>query len=334
MTTCTPGSTTSPARRRRSTPRPATGRASTVRTSSVSRRSRSSSTRSTTCSTSDRGVATPARTRARRSSGRPTSSRTTSSSRSSDRSERGRAMTGELLKREVRIDPAIGAIEIKITAQARDEEAVRAALEAADIEAERREIWFFDTPSLDLFDRGLVLRARLVRGGADDSTVKLRPVDASTVAEHWRDTPGFEIELDAVGADTICSAKLSVDQDRGEIAAVAAGKRPIRSLFSKTQERLVEEYWGDDVSWEALSSFGPVAVRKWQFTPKGFQWEVTVEEWVLPDDTDLVEISIKAPPGEAAAASAAFLGQLRKRGFDPDGAQQTKTRSALRYFTT
>ena len=238
------------------------------------------------------------------------------------------------LKREIRIDPGIGAIEIKITARAADEDAVRAALETADIEAERRDIWFYDTPELALFDRGLVLRARLVHGGADDSTVKLRPVDPATIAQHWRDTAGFEIELDAVGVDAICSAKLSVDQDRGEIAAVAAGTRPIRSLFSKSQERLVEEHWSDGVDWDSLTTFGPVAVRKWQFTPKDFDHEVTVEEWVLPDDSDLVEISFKTSPDDAALASEAFVQGLRRRGFDTEGDQQTKTRSALRYFTT
>ena len=167
-------------------------------------------------------------------------------------------MAGSELKREIRIDPAIGAIEIKITARAADEDAVRA----------------------------------------------------------------------------ICSAKLKVDQDRGEIAAVAAGKRPIKSLFSKAQERLVEEHWPEGVDWDSLTAFGPVEVRKWQFTPRDFDHEVTVEEWVLPDESDLVEISIKAPPVDAAVASEEFLEQLRRRGLDTDGDQQTKTRSALRYFTT
>jgi hypothetical protein len=238
------------------------------------------------------------------------------------------------LKREIRIDPAIGAIEIKITARAADEDEVRAALETADIEAERREIWFYDTPDLALFDRGLVLRARLIHGGADDSTVKLRPVDPATIEDVWKSTRGFEIELDAVGEDAICSAKLSIDQDRGEIAAVAAGTRPIRSLFSKSQERLVEQRWPDGVDWDSLTAFGPVAVRKWQFTPKDFDHEVTVEEWVLPDDSDLVEISFKTAPDDAALASEAFVAGLRRRGFDTEGDQQTKTRSALRYFTT
>jgi hypothetical protein len=243
-------------------------------------------------------------------------------------------MSDPALTREIQIDPAIGAIEIKITARARDEAEVREALESFDAAAERREIYFFDTPELALFESGLVLRARLIRGGADDSTVKLRPVDARTIAEHWRETPGFEIELDAVGDDAICSAKLSAEQDRGEIGDVVKGKRAIRKLFSKAQERLIAEHRPKGVGWADLTVFGPVAVTKWEFKPPKFDYEVTVEEWVLPDESDLVELSVKAPPEEAASASRAFEELLRGQGIDTEGDQQTKTRSALRFFTT
>jgi hypothetical protein len=55
----------------------------------------------------------------------------------------------ETLKREIQIDPAIGAIEIKITARAKDEDEVRESLESLDVEAQRREIWFYDTEGLE-----------------------------------------------------------------------------------------------------------------------------------------------------------------------------------------
>jgi hypothetical protein len=243
-------------------------------------------------------------------------------------------MTEQGLERELRIDPSIGAVEVKITAQAADEERVREALESAHIEPESREIYFFDTVELDLFESGLVLRARLVHDGADDSTVKLRPVDASSLDEVWKATEGFEIELDAVGADAICSAKLSVDQRRGEIEEVVAGRRSVMKLFSRAQERLIAQHRGAELDWEALQVFGPVQVRKWEATPKELGYEITVEEWVLPDRSDLVELSVKAPPSEAGSASDAFLAYLQGRGMDIEGEQQTKTRSALRYFTT
>ena len=243
-------------------------------------------------------------------------------------------MTESPLKREIQIDPSIGVIEIKITARAADEDEVLEALDKADVEPERREVWFYDTPRLAMFESGLVLRARKVEGGADDSTVKLRPVDPATLSEAWKHTDGFEVELDAVGDETICSAKLSVDQHRGEIDEVAEGRRSIRSLFSKDQERLIEEHRPEGIDWHDLTPLGPVAVRKWEYQPKGFDYEITVEEWVLPDASDLVELSIKTVPGDVSTASDAFTDELSRRNFDTEGDQQTKTRAALRYFTT
>lgn len=110
-------------------------------------------------------------------------------------------MTDADAKKPLALDPCIGAIEIKLTANARDEAAVREAFDAEDVEAERREIYFYDTLGLDLFEAGVVLRARLVRDGADDSTVKLRPVAPERLSDDWKQTEGFEVELDAVGDD-------------------------------------------------------------------------------------------------------------------------------------
>jgi hypothetical protein len=61
---------------------------------------------------------------------------------------------------------------------------------------------------------------------------------------------------------------------------------------------------------------------------------LTLEEWRLPNGEDLVEVSIKAEPKGARQARKDFDAHLRDLGLDPEGAQQTKTRTALEYFTT
>ena len=242
-------------------------------------------------------------------------------------------MAGGDVKRSLELDPSIGAIEIKITARARDEDEVRTALESADVASERREIYFFDTKELDLFESGIVLRGRLVHGGTDDSTVKLRPVVPAELSSDWKKLDGFEVELDAVGDDAICSANLTVDQDRGEIRNVASGEREKQKLFSGVQEKLIDEHAPAEIVWEDLAVLGPVEVRKWEVQPEDFDYEVTIEEWVLPDDSDLVELSVKVDPADAAKANDAFKELPRGRGIDTEGDAQTKTR-ALRYFTT
>jgi hypothetical protein len=133
----------------------------------------------------------------------------------------------------------------------------------------------------------------------------------------------------------VSSAKLSAEQDRGEIDDVARCRRSARSLFSGDQEEFLDDHapGGAGVDWDRLRVLGPVEVQKWEAQPKELGYEVTVEEWVLPDRSDLVELSIKVDPDQAVEANQRFVEYLRSRGFDTEGEQKTKTRAALEYFT-
>lgn len=232
------------------------------------------------------------------------------------------------------IDPAIGAVEIKISARVEDEDKVLAALTKAGEEPERRTVYFFDTPALDLFDAGMVLRARKIKGDDDDSTVKLRPVVPASIATSWMTTDGFEVEMDRVGETEVISAKLNAVQREGELDDAVSGKKGLRTLFSADQERLVAEFAPREIDWEALVPMGPIAVNKWKTEWDDLLHEVTVERWELPDGSDLVELSIKVEPAQATAAYDEFLAGLNAQGLTLDDDQQTKTRGALTYFTT
>jgi len=241
-------------------------------------------------------------------------------------------MSAQQVKTEVQIDPAIGAVEIKITARIEDEDLILEYLKRSELEPESRTIYFFDTPELALFDVGVVLRARK-RPGEDDSTVKLRPVDPARIPINWVKTEGFEIEMDRVGDREVVSAKLSAAQTEGEIDAVIAGERPLRKLFSKKQEQLVAEFGPAAITWDDLGPMGPIAVSKWKVGFDDFDHEIVVERWKLPDKSDLVELSIKVEPGAATKASDDFLSFLEQRGLVIEDDQQTKTRGALTFFT-
>jgi hypothetical protein len=227
---------------------------------------------------------------------------------------------------------AVDAVEIKVTVRPNQELKAERALEVNEDTAEVRILYFYDTPKLDLFEAGLVLRARLVKGDDDDSTVKVRPVDPGKIAEPWREIEGFKLEADCVGDKVICSASLTVLQKRDEIDEVAKGKRPVGKLFSKEQEQFISEFHSGEFDFAALRAMGPIRVLRWKLKQQGFAHELTVEEWRLPDGNDLVEVSIKTVPAEAAQAARDFEQHLRDLGLDPKGAQETKTRTALTYF--
>lgn len=120
----------------------------------------------------------------------------------------------------------VAGVEIKVTIRGDQELKGIRALELDEDSAEVRLIYFYDTLSLDLFNAGLVLRARLVKGDNDDSTVKIRPVEPAKVPQNWSEMPGFKIEADSTGDRIVCSASLTTVQKRDEIDYVAKGKRP------------------------------------------------------------------------------------------------------------
>jgi hypothetical protein len=227
----------------------------------------------------------------------------------------------------------VEAVEIKVTIRPDQELQGLRALKLDEDSAEVRVIYFYDTRKLDLFKAGVVFRTRLVRGDADDSTVKIRPVTPGKIPGNWSKTKGFKIEADRTGNRVVCSASLTERRKRSEIDEVAEGKRSIEKLFSKNQLQLVGDLYSKPVNFKLLRSMGPIRVLCWTIVHKGFPYKLTSEEWRLPDGEDLLEVSIKVKPAEAAKAQKAFEGHLRELGLDAHGAQETKTRTALEYFS-
>ena len=56
------------------------------------------------------------------------------------------------------------------------------------LEAQIRQVFFFDTPDLALDKAGVVVRARRIQGKGDDSVVKLRPVVPAELPAELRES--------------------------------------------------------------------------------------------------------------------------------------------------
>src|SRR6059036_473245 len=67
-------------------------------------------------------------------------------------------------------------VELKLTVPDADHRSAVTALGMDPLDAQIRQVYFFDTPDLTLNQQGIVLRARRVQRKGDDSVVKLRPV--------------------------------------------------------------------------------------------------------------------------------------------------------------
>ncbi len=220
-------------------------------------------------------------------------------------------------------------VEIKITITGSDEERTYEALDISEHIAARRDIYFFDTPELTLYKAGVILRARAIEDDDHDSVVKVRPVDPGSVDDKWKDNDGFKIEADVVGDRVVVSASFKVGQKKGAINKAANGKLAVSELFSKKQKAFASDFYGGTVELDDLITMGPIQTLRADISRPGMAYDITAEYWTLPDDSHLLELSIKCPPEEAVVAREVFQAFIAGHGMDPHGAQATKTKLAL-----
>ena len=222
--------------------------------------------------------------------------------------------------------------ELKATVPTVDQRSAVDALGLDAIEAQIRQVFFFDTPDLALDAAGLVVRARRVQGGSGDSVVKLRPVEPTELPKRIRQSDAFTVEVDAMPGGFVCSGSMKGVVDAADVRDAVRGGRPVRKLFSKQQRAFYDEHAPDVLGLDDLTILGPIFVLKLKSAPKGFGRKLTAEMWLFPDNSRILELSTKCPPSEAfevAAETRAFLGA---KGIDLDAEQQTKTRTALELF--
>src|SRR5215831_12168859 len=150
-------------------------------------------------------------------------------------------------------------VELKVTVQDSDHRSALMALDMDVLEAEFRQVVFFDTPDLKLSRNGMVVRARRMRRGGD-SVVKLRPVIAADLSTELRLSAGFNLEVDAMPGNIICSGSLRGKVDNADVKLVLLSKRPIRKLFSREQRLLYKTHAPKDLTMDSLMPFGPINV--------------------------------------------------------------------------
>lgn len=226
----------------------------------------------------------------------------------------------------------VGGIEIKATIpDAQIDKALARFKLSADNDQERF-IYFFDTPALDLLKAGIVARARRIVGKAHDSTVKARPVVPEEVSADWQKYPGFKIEADASEKGVVKSASLSMPVEKGMIKAVLAGEKKIAKLFTREQEAFVAELVKGKIDYPSVAILGPLQAQRWKLEDPACPWPITAELWHREDGARLMEVSVKAPVPQAAAAIGGFMAYLAEMGAERDTEQQTKTRWALEFY--
>jgi hypothetical protein len=239
-----------------------------------------------------------------------------------------RALSAEQLGEMLQLTRVSDSVELKVTIPEADHRSAVVALGMDPLDAQIRQIFFFDTPDLTLDQHGVVVRARRVQGKGEDSVVKLRPVNPSELPSRLRKSPNFRVEVDALPGGFVCSGTMKAAIDGTRVLRVVRGELPVRKLFNKEQREYFAEHVPPGVSLNDLS----VLVLKLRRVPEELGRRIVAELWVYPDGSRVLELSTRCTidePFQVAAETRAYLDGL---GIDLAGEQQTKTRRALEYF--
>lgn len=203
------------------------------------------------------------------------------------------------------------------------------------LQARIRQVYFFDTPSLDLFELGVIMRARRSQNADDDTVVKRRPVEPADVDSDLRQSPNFKLELDATRSGFVISGSMKGKRPAGTLLEAVAGDRPLQKLFTKEQRAFADTLALPSDIWSRLLVLGPMNVLKLKFTAAGISAPVTIEQWHYPGQSPSVEMSVTARPASETmrllTEARTFL-RAHELGAEV-GKQESKTRSALAFLS-
>ena len=139
-------------------------------------------------------------------------------------------------------------VELKVTVPVDQHRATIQGLPLDPVEAQPRQVYFFDTPDLALNRAGLVVRARRTQGGRGDTVIKRRPVEPADLPASLRRQADFNVEVDVLPGGFVCSASFKGRSTGDEVRDAGVGALKIRRLFSKTQRQFYADHAPDGVA--------------------------------------------------------------------------------------
>jgi hypothetical protein len=244
-----------------------------------------------------------------------------------------RQLTDAQLEEVLALTRGADSVELKLTVPDSERRSTVTGLGMDPLDAQIRQVYFFDTPELALNKHGVVVRARRVQGRGDDTVVKLRPIVPGELPPSLRKAKTMVVEVDAMPGGYVCSASLKGALASPRVRQVAAGERAIRKLYSKEQRAFYSAHAPDGVGLDDLAILGPITVLKLKFSPAGYGRRLVAELWFYPDGSRILELSTKCAPAQAFQVAAETRAFLAKQGVDLSGEQQTKTKTALQFFS-
>ena len=223
-------------------------------------------------------------------------------------------------------------VELKLTVPEEQQASTAAALGVDPLEAQIRQVFFFDTPELELDKAGVVVRARRIQGKGDDSVVKLRPVVPASFPAELRGSPNFRVEVDALPGGFVCSGTLKRALRRRRRPEHVGGRAAAAEALLEGAARVLRRACARGDRARRPDRARPDLRAQAGIDAEELGRRVVGEMWLYPDGSRVVELSTRCETSEAFQVAAEARAFLTEQGVDLSGEQQTKTRKALRYF--
>jgi hypothetical protein len=197
--------------------------------------------------------------------------------------------------------PVDAAAEVQINV-CEPEQKIAAALNLKPRETPT-EIWYFDTPALELLGHGRVVRLRTT-GGRSDLTLKVANQSCGAIERAIPDGEG-KCEYDLHGEKFAGALSLSRNLETRQAGRLRDGTETLATVLTTTQQRFLQKP-GLGALPDGIAPMGPARVTSYRRSKAAFE----VEAWTLPRGESFVEISQKARYSDAMKVRAVLEREL------------------------
>ena len=191
----------------------------------------------------------------------------------------------------------------------------------------RTRIYFYDTPSLDLLSKGLILRLR--KGANGDLTVKLRPLDGKHFFASSSGSERYKCEVEITGGAEGRSYSVGTRYSADQVPESGA---ELARLLSPGQTRLLEDSQVQ-VDWTKVKRVADIQSTNWTVRAQAPLNKVSMELWEWPrgkrPSGRILEMSAKTGPDAGHAAYTELESLAKKKGLALSAVQRSKTATAL-----
>jgi hypothetical protein len=183
-------------------------------------------------------------------------------------------------------------------------------------------VYFYDTPDLDLFSKGVILRLR--EGAEIDLTAKLRPLSGEKFVDPSGGHERYKCEVDLNGGVENQSFSL---QNRYVAAKAPETGEELFQLLSEGQKKLLEDS-KVQIDWKRVRRIAEIQSTSWTTRAKTPLGKLSLELWEWPNGS-ILEVSKKVTPDAGQATYIELRNLANSNGLALNTNQHSKTSIAL-----